>query len=62
MCSSDLGEPGRCGWCKDRFGVSWQVTPRALGELLADGDREVAGYAMNQMMQMTKIVIEDLRR
>ena len=56
------GEPSECGWCKDRFGVSWQVTPRALGELLADGDREVAGYAMNQMMQMTKIVIEDLRR
>jgi predicted 3-demethylubiquinone-9 3-methyltransferase (glyoxalase superfamily) len=60
--TADGGEPGRCGWCKDRFGVSWQVTPRALGELLSDPDHDVSGYAMNQMMQMTKIVIDDLRR
>jgi len=59
---ADGGEASRCGWCKDRFGVSWQVIPRALGELLADPDPEVSGYAMNQMMQMSKIVIADLRR
>jgi len=59
---ADGGEASRCGWCKDRFGVSWQVTPRALGELLGDPDPEVSGYAMKQMMQMSKIVIADLRR
>lgn len=56
------GSAGRCGWCKDRFGVSWQVIPRALGELLGDPNPEVSGYAMSQMMQMGKIVIADLRR
>ena len=59
---SDGGEASRCGWCKDRFGISWQVIPRALGELLGDPDPEISGYAMNQMMQMSKIVIDDLRR
>jgi len=56
------GEASRCGWCKDRFGISWQVIPRALGELLGDPDPEISSYAMNQMMQMGKIVIDDLRR
>lgn len=59
---ADGGEASRCGWCKDRFGISWQVIPRALGELLGDSDPAVSGYAMNQMMQMGKIVIADLRR
>lgn len=56
------GEPGRCGWCKDRFGVSWQVIPKELGELLGSSDPDVSGYAMGQMMQMNKIVVDDLRR
>jgi predicted 3-demethylubiquinone-9 3-methyltransferase (glyoxalase superfamily) len=59
---ADGGEASRCGWCKDRFGISWQVIPHALGELLGDSDPAVSGYAMNQMMQMGKIVIADLRR
>ena len=56
------GEPGPCGWLTDRFGVSWQIIPRALGELLGDEDPEKAGRAMQAMLQMSKIDIEGLRR
>ena len=56
------GEPGPCGWLTDRFGVSWQIIPRALGELLGDEDPEKAGRAMQAMLQMTKIDIEGMRR
>lgn len=59
---SDGGEPGRCGWLTDRFGVSWQVIPRVLGELLGDEDPEKAARVMNAMLQMGKIEIEGLRR
>ncbi len=56
------GEPGPCGWLTDRFGVSWQIIPRALGELLGDEDPEKAGRAMQAMLQMSKIDIESMRR
>jgi 2-polyprenyl-6-hydroxyphenyl methylase/3-demethylubiquinone-9 3-methyltransferase len=59
------GAPSACGWCKDRFGLSWQITPRALLEAMADPDRAAAGRAMQAMMQMTKIdiaAIEAARR
>jgi predicted 3-demethylubiquinone-9 3-methyltransferase (glyoxalase superfamily) len=59
---TDGGEPGPCGWLTDRFGVSWQIIPRALGELLADEDREKAGRVMQAMLRMGKIEIEGLRR
>lgn len=59
---TDGGEPGPCGWLTDRFGVSWQIIPRALGELLADEDREKAGRVMQAMLRMSKIEIEGLRR
>jgi predicted 3-demethylubiquinone-9 3-methyltransferase (glyoxalase superfamily) len=59
---TDGGEPGPCGWLTDRFGVSWQIIPRALGELLADADRDKAGRVMQAMLQMSKIEIEGLRR
>jgi predicted 3-demethylubiquinone-9 3-methyltransferase (glyoxalase superfamily) len=49
------GEEGPCGWLKDRFGVSWQVFPRRLEELIADADPEVARRAMDAMMKMGKI-------
>ena len=55
------GEPGPCGWLTDRFGVPWQIIPRALGELLADEDREKAGRVMQTMLQMSKIEIDGLR-
>lgn len=59
---TDGGEPGPCGWLTDRFGVSWQIIPRALGELLGDEDRERAGRVMQAMLQMSKIEIDGLQR
>lgn len=58
--TSDGGEESRCGWCVDRFGVSWQVIPRALTELLGHPDPRVAGYASSAMLQMGRIIIADL--
>jgi predicted 3-demethylubiquinone-9 3-methyltransferase (glyoxalase superfamily) len=49
------GEPGRCGWLKDRFGLSWQVVPTALGSLLGSPDRTRAQQAQEAMMQMGKL-------
>lgn len=56
------GEPGPCGWLTDKFGVSWQIIPRALGELLSDDDPEKAGAAMQAMLQMSKIEVKGLER
>ncbi|GAB3171236.1 VOC family protein [Telluribacter humicola] len=52
------GEKGRCGWLKDKFGMSWQIIPAALGKYLHSEDAEKAKRAMNAMMQMGKIDIE----
>jgi predicted 3-demethylubiquinone-9 3-methyltransferase (glyoxalase superfamily) len=54
------GEPSVCGWLKDRFGVSWQVIPRQLPEMLQSPDREAAGRAMEAMLKMTKIEVKGL--
>jgi predicted 3-demethylubiquinone-9 3-methyltransferase (glyoxalase superfamily) len=59
---SEGGEEGPCGWLTDKFGVSWQVIPRALGEMLNDEDPEKAKRVMDAMLQMSKIDIEGLRR
>jgi len=59
---SDGGQEGPCGWLKDRYGVSWQIVPKQLEELLADGDREKAQRVMAAMLQMGKIEIEGLER
>jgi predicted 3-demethylubiquinone-9 3-methyltransferase (glyoxalase superfamily) len=56
----DGGEPSVCGWLKDRFGVSWQVIPRQLPEMLQSPDREAAGRAMEAMLKMTKIEVKGL--
>lgn len=56
------GEPQRCGWLKDRFGVSWQIIPRALGELMSQPDRQKAGRVMQAMLQMGKIDIAVLKK
>ncbi|WP_210505414.1 VOC family protein [Naasia sp. SYSU D00057] len=53
--TADGGEPGQCGWLKDRYGLSWQVVPPRLPQLLADPDPAVAGRVMQAMLQMTKI-------
>lgn len=55
------GEPSRCGWLKDKFGVSWQIIPTVLSELLNDPDPEKAGRVMNAMLQMDKIDIKRLK-
>jgi predicted 3-demethylubiquinone-9 3-methyltransferase (glyoxalase superfamily) len=59
---SDGGEKGPCGWLTDRFGVSWQIIPRVLGELLGDPDRRKADRVMNAMLGMDKIEIAGLRQ
>ncbi len=56
------GEPGPCGWLKDRWGVSWQIIPRRLGELLGEGDPDRARRAAQAMLQMGKIDIAALER
>ena len=55
-------EARQCGWLADRFGVSWQVVPRQLGEYLSDLDPERAGRTMQAMLRMKKLDIEGLRR
>ena len=60
--TADGGEPGPCGWLKDRYGLSWQIVPKVLPELLQGGDRERAQRVMATMMQMGKLEIEPLRR
>ena len=55
------GRESMCGWCKDRFGVSWQIVPRALGQLLSSPDPAVSQKAFASMMTMHKIIIDDLR-
>jgi predicted 3-demethylubiquinone-9 3-methyltransferase (glyoxalase superfamily) len=54
------GEKQRCGWLKDKFGLSWQVVPTALGRYLSDPDRKKADRVVQAMMKMRKIVIADL--
>jgi len=56
------GEPGPCGWLKDRFGLSWQVVPSALPRMLSDPDPERANRVMSCMLQMSKIEIAKLQK
>jgi len=58
--TEDGGEPGPCGWLKDKYGVSWQVVPEQLPRLLGDTDRAKAGRVMDAMMKMGKIEIDKL--
>ena len=55
-------EAQQCGWLQDRFGVSWQVVPRQLGEYMSDPDPEKAGRTMQAMLQMKKLDIAGLKR
>lgn len=59
--TSGGGEPSQCGWLKDRFGLSWQIVPTVLMELLSDPDAAKAQRAVAAMMQMTKIDIAKLQ-
>jgi predicted 3-demethylubiquinone-9 3-methyltransferase (glyoxalase superfamily) len=58
---SEGGAEGQCGWLKDRYGLSWQVIPSVLMELLADPDRAKAGRVMEAMMGMTRLDIRALQ-
>jgi len=56
------GQESMCGWLKDKFGLSWQITPPLLGQLLGDTDKGRAGRVMQAMMKMKKIIIADLEK
>ncbi|MCA5892500.1 VOC family protein [Isoptericola sp. NEAU-Y5] len=60
LLTSDGGEPGPCGWCKDRFGVSWQVVPTRLEELCGDYTTDANLRAMQAMLRMHKIDVAEL--
>jgi predicted 3-demethylubiquinone-9 3-methyltransferase (glyoxalase superfamily) len=59
---SEGGEEGPCGWLKDKFGLSWQVNPTILGEMLSDPDPEKAKLVMGAMLKMKKIDIAELKK
>ena len=59
---SEGGEEGPCGWLKDRYGLSWQVTPTGMEELFADPDPQRAQRAMEAMLEMGKLDADALRR
>jgi predicted 3-demethylubiquinone-9 3-methyltransferase (glyoxalase superfamily) len=59
---SDGGMVEQCGWLKDRYGVSWQIVPTVLSQLLGDADPAKAQRVMHAMLQMIKLDIEGLRR
>jgi len=61
LLTSDGGEAGRCGWLKDRFGVSWQVTSPLMGTWIAGADPDGARAATEALLAMDKIVLEELR-
>jgi len=56
------GEPSRCGWLRDKFGLSWQIIPTVLGRMLQDKDPQKAGRVMQAMLQMDKIDINRLKQ
>jgi predicted 3-demethylubiquinone-9 3-methyltransferase (glyoxalase superfamily) len=59
---SESGEKGQCGWLKDRYGMSWQVTPKVLPKMLTDKDQKKADRVMTAMMEMHKLDIDTLER
>jgi len=58
--TSNGGSAGRCGWLKDKFGLSWQIIPRQLGECLGNPDPEKSAAAMKAMMGMSKLIVSEL--
>lgn len=59
---SEGGEKEQCGWLKDKFGVSWQIVPNVLGEMLQDRDAKKSERVMEALLQMKKIDIQSLRK
>ena len=60
--TADGGEESMCGWLKDKYGLSWQIIPSALGEMLGDKDPEKANRVMQSMLKMQKIIIAELQK
>jgi predicted 3-demethylubiquinone-9 3-methyltransferase (glyoxalase superfamily) len=60
--TADGGAPSRCGWLKDKFGLSWQIVPNALGRMLGDEDAVKSSRVMNAMLQMDKLDLGRLER
>ena len=59
---ADGGEESMCGWCKDKFGLWWQIIPKQLGELMGDPDQVKAKRVVDAMLKMQKIVVADLEK
>lgn len=59
--TADGGEESQCGWLKDKFGLSWQIIPKQLGELMGDPDPEKSQRVMQAMLKMRKIIVADLQ-
>jgi len=59
---SEGGQKDRCGWLKDKYGVSWQIIPTALGKMMSDPDRAKSSRVMKAMLQMDKIDINTLKQ
>ncbi len=59
---SAVPESEQCGWCKDKFGLSWQIVPKQLGELMGGPDPEKSGRVMQTMLKMKKIIVADLQK
>jgi predicted 3-demethylubiquinone-9 3-methyltransferase (glyoxalase superfamily) len=58
---SEGGQKSRCGWLKDKFGLSWQIVPEILGKVLYGQDRDGSSRAMQAMMKMDKLIVKDLQ-
>jgi len=59
---SDGGEESQCGWLKDKFGLSWQIVPKQLGELMGDPNPEKSQRVVQAMLKMQKIIVADLQK
>lgn len=60
--TADGGSESQCGWLKDKYGLSWQIIPKVLSELLGDPDHEKAGRVMQAMLKMKKIDVAGLEK
>jgi len=60
--TADGGEESMCGWLKDKYGLSWQIVPKQLGELMSDPDLEKSTRVREAMLKMQKIVVADLQK
>ena len=60
--TADGGAPGRCGWLKDKYGLSWQIVPKALGRLLSGSDGAKSKRVMDALMQMSKLDVNALQQ